>query len=102
MDDYRYTQLAELDTRIEETKLLMDEPGMAELAAEELQQLQAERDAIQAGIDASNKPKDTLDERNIIFEIKGAAGGDEAKLFSEELVRMYTMYAKKKGFCHIL
>jgi peptide chain release factor 1 len=42
--------------------------------------------------------EDNLDSRNVIFEIRGAAGGEEAKLWAEELLRMYTRFAKNKGF----
>lgn len=94
MSDYRLIQLADLDQRIEETKLL-DDPSLKELVQEELSSLQAQRDAIQASFNESNQPQTTLDERNVIFEVKGAAGGEESKIFGEELERMYTMYAKK-------
>lgn len=43
-------------------------------------------------------PKDPNDEKNVIIEIRGGAGGEEAALFSADLYRMYSMYAEKKGF----
>ncbi len=43
-------------------------------------------------------PKDPNDERNVIVEIRGGAGGEESALFSAVLFRMYLMYAEKKGF----
>ena len=43
-------------------------------------------------------PKDPNDERNVIVEIRGGAGGEESALFSAVLFRMYSMYAEKKGF----
>jgi len=98
MDDYRLVQIAQLNQKIEETRLLLDDPDMAPLAQEEIGMLEAERDGLQKAIDDANKPKDTLDERNILFEVSGAAGGEEAKLWGDELLRMYTMYAKNKGF----
>lgn len=99
MDDYRYTQIAELDKKILDTKLLLEDPQMADLAAEEIKQLEDEKKQLEESITASNtKPEASLDERNIIFEIKGAAGGDEANLWAHELMRMYLMFAREKGF----
>ena len=43
-------------------------------------------------------PKDENDERSVIVEIRGGAGGDEAALFAHSLFRMYTMYAQSKGW----
>lgn len=43
-------------------------------------------------------PKDPNDEKNVIMEIRGGAGGEEAALFAAELFRMYSMYAEKKGY----
>jgi peptide chain release factor 1 len=99
MNDYRYTQIQELDTKIEETKLLLADPAMAELAQEELTNLEAEKKALEESLAASStKNEESFDERNIILEVKGAAGGDEAKLWADELLRMYTRDAQKKGF----
>lgn len=99
MNDYRYTQLEELEKKIQDTKLLLEDPSLAELAQEELTNLEAEKNALQESIDASSaKNADSFDERNIILELKGAAGGDEAKLWAEELMRMYTRDAQKRGF----
>lgn len=99
MNDYRYIQLQELEAKIEETKLLLEDPSMAELAQEELSNLEAEKKAIEESLGTSNaKDEESFDGRNIILEVRGAAGGDEAKLWAEELLRMYTRDAQKKGF----
>lgn len=99
MNDYRYTQLQELVEKIEETKQLLQDPSMAELAEEELRTLEAEKNALEEALTASKtKNQDNFDERNIILEVKGAAGGDEAKLWADELLRMYTRDAQKNGF----
>jgi peptide chain release factor 1 len=99
VNDYRYTQLQELETKIEETKQLLSDPSMTELAQEELTNLEAEKKAIEENLAAStNKQEESFDERNILLEVKGAAGGDEAKLWAEELLRMYMRDAQKKGF----
>src|SRR5258708_4565603 len=99
MDDYRYTQIAELDKQIEETRHLLEDPEMAELVEPELLRLLEEKTQLEESIAESNKTVEpSLDERNIIFEIKGAAGGDEANLWGQELMRMYMKFAQKKGF----
>lgn len=100
MTDYRFTQLAELDGKIAETKALMEDPLMAELATEELTRLEEEKKQIEESLRGSeeNAEEDSLDNRNVIFEMKGAAGGDEAKLWGEELLRMYSRFAQLRGF----
>jgi peptide chain release factor 1 len=97
MDDYRVTQLQELDKKIEETKSLLSDPAMSELAQKELESLQKEKEEIEKTIE-KEEPEDSLDQRNAIVEIKGAAGGEEAKIWSEELLRMYLRFAEAKKF----
>lgn len=97
MEDYRLTQIAELEKKIEETKALMSDPAMEQLAQEEIARLEAEKLAIEETM----KPEpieDTLNQRNALLETNGAAGGEEAKLWADELMRMYTRYAQLKGF----
>ena len=96
MNDYRYTQIEELEKKIQETTLLLQEPEMAELAQEELDNLLMQKKAIEDSLAASNASdtQDDVDDRNVIIEIKGAAGGDEANIFAEELKRMYIRYAE--------
>ena len=99
MNDYRYVQLEELEKKIAETRDLLSDPAFSELATEELKELEAQKKAIEDSFGAANdKSEDDLDTRDVILEVKGAAGGDEAKLWSEELMRMYTRYAQIKGF----
>lgn len=99
MNDYRYKQIEELEQQIDEAKKLLDDPSMAELAQEELHSLEEQKQALEEGINASNsKAKESYDARNILLEVSGAAGGDEAKLWAEELLNMYTRAAQRKGF----
>lgn len=99
MNDYRYTQIEELEKKIEDTKLLLADPAMAELAKEEIVQLENEKQALEESIKSSQeKRNESFDERNILLEVKGAAGGDEAKLWAEELLRMYVRFAQRNGF----
>ncbi len=99
MNDYRLVQIQELEQKIEETKKLLTDPAMAELVTQEIEDLEEQKKAIEESISNSNlKNEEDFDSKNILLEIKGAAGGDEAKLWAEELIRMYTRYAQKKGF----
>jgi peptide chain release factor 1 len=99
MYDYRQTQLEELRKLIEETKELLSDASLAELATQELTTLESQKQELEESLTQSQENgEDNLDERNVILEVKGAAGGDEAKLWSEELLRMYTRFAEKKGF----
>lgn len=71
---------------------------MKELAEEELSTAKAQLEECQQNIKLLLLPKDPNDDRNVIVEIRGGAGGEEAALFSAVLYRMYSMYAEKRGF----
>lgn len=98
MDDYRYVLIANLEKQIEETKSLMTDPAMAELAHLELTRLENEKKQLQESIKENESEEDSYDQRNVILEMKGAAGGDEAKLWGEDLLRMYSRFAQLRGF----
>lgn len=100
MQDYRYVQIEELDKKIEEVRTLLQDPAMAELAQEEISMLEVQKQSLLDSIKQSNENNqhDDLDNRNVILEIKGAAGGDEASIFADELLRMYMRFAERKGF----
>ncbi len=99
MSDYRLIQLQELDQKIQETKSLLEDPSMAELAHQEIADLENQKKVIEESLERSTSNNEqSLDERNVLLEVKGAAGGDEAKLWAEELIRMYLRYAQRKGF----
>ncbi len=98
MSDYRYTQLQEIENKIAETRLLLDDPEMAELARTEMAELEEQKKALEESLQDSNgNTEGDLDSRNVILEIKGAAGGDEAKLWAEELIRMYSRFSQLNG-----
>ncbi|MFD2728566.1 peptide chain release factor 1 [Enterococcus camelliae] len=71
---------------------------MAELAKEELSDLKKEKEALEETIKILLLPKDPNDDKNIIMEIRGAAGGDEAALFAGDLFNMYQRYAESQGW----
>lgn len=88
-----------LEKQISEAKELSgggDE--LADLAKEELPQLEAELEALNEKLFILLTPKDPNDEKNVIIEIRAGAGGDEASLFAAELYRMYLRWCEAHGF----
>ncbi len=99
MDDYRKVQVAELDGKIEEAKTLLSDPLLGKLAQEEIEELETQKKKLEDEIATSQKaPEESLDERDVIMGINGAAGGEEAKQWADELLRMYSRYAQLAGF----
>ena len=87
-----------LISQVEETQTLLDESTgeMKDLAFEELQQLKAERDSLEAQLRLELLPKDPHDGKNVILEVRAGAGGDEASIFAGELFRMYHRYCERR------
>lgn len=71
---------------------------LAQLAAAEVVELEAERVRLEAELKQALAPKDPNDERNVVLEVRAGTGGDEASLFAAELFRMYARYAEKRGW----
>ena len=71
---------------------------LKEIADEQLAQAKEDIEALSDELKILLLPKDPNDSRNVIVEIRGGAGGEEAALFCGVLYRMYSMYAEKKGF----
>ncbi|MEZ0611080.1 peptide chain release factor 1 [Fibrella sp. WM1] len=69
-----------------------------ELAKEELEQLQPRRDQLEADLKEMLIPKDPNDSRNIILEVRGGTGGDEAAIFAGDIFRMYQRFCDKMGW----
>lgn len=83
---------------IEAAEEMVHDPEMAEFAHEELANLNAKKEQIEERLTILLLPKDPNDEKNVIVEIRGAAGGDEANLFAGDLFRMYSKYAETQGW----
>ncbi len=86
--------------QIDENKQLLHDPDpdMKAMAQEELDTLQASLPEIEHDLKVHLIPKDPLDEKNTILEIRAGTGGEEAALFGADLFRMYTRYAELKGW----
>ena len=74
------------------------DPEMIELAKAELAEAKENQPALVKELQILLLPKDENDDKNIIMEIRGGAGGDEAALFAAELYRMYINYAERRGY----
>lgn len=109
MREHRYlTELMELYDEykkvlsgIEEATILITEEedhDMKEMAREELKELEERQPQLEEQIKLKLIPPDPLDEKNIILEIRSAAGGDEASLFVRDLWEMYIHLAERKGW----
>jgi peptide chain release factor 1 len=97
----KYKRYREVIKEIAENDQMMresDDKELADLAKEELADLTVERDQLEDEIKLMMVPKDPNDDKNIIMEIRGAAGGDEASLFAADLLDMYHHYAEREGW----
>lgn len=74
------------------------DPELLEMAKEELQNAKEEQASLGEKLRLLLLPKDENDDKNIVMEIRGGAGGEEAALFAAELYRMYMSYAERRGF----
>ncbi len=83
---------------IEAAKEMSKDSEMKEFALEEIDNLHKEKETLESKLKIMLLPKDPNDEKNVIIEIRGAAGGDEANIFAGDLFRMYTKYAEKQGW----
>ena len=83
---------------LEAAKEMLEDKEMASFAKEEISSLEKQKEDIEKGLEVLLLPKDPDDDKNIIVEIRGAAGGDEANLFAGDLFDMYSHYAENMGW----
>lgn len=105
-NDYLKLQIKHLDSQIEEARLLLEDPDLADMAKLEIERLEQQKQELQNsaatpmeepyGSSGSSDSLDSSINPNVaILEIRSAAGGDEAGLFAGDLFRMYTRFAEK-------
>jgi peptide chain release factor 1 len=98
----KYKEYKEVEKGIREAEeIIIDsssEPELKDLAKEELKKLKEKKEKLIRELKILLLPKDPNDKKNVILEIRAGAGGDEASLFAQELFRMYSRYAEKKGW----
>lgn len=100
VEKYREYKKAESD--LEEAKQMLDDGGldkeMREMVFAEIEENKVKIESLTEELKILLLPKDPNDDKNVIVEIRGGAGGEESALFAAVLFRMYSMYAEKKGF----
>lgn len=94
----KYDEYKETQKRIDDAKALINDSEMHDLAEMELDEATESLKNITHELEILLIPKDENDGKNIIMEIRGAAGGDEANIFAGDLFRMYSRYAEKQGW----
>ena len=92
----KFREYKSVKKAMEDAEELMQDPDMKELAEEEYYSSKEQLPKLEEELKILLIPKDPDDDRNIICEIRGGAGGEEAALFAGTLFRMYSMYAEKK------
>jgi len=93
-----YDKYQKLEQDIEAAKEMAKDPEMGEFAREELATLEQDKETTEKELEILLIPKDPNDGKNVVVEIRGAAGGDEANIFAGDLYRMYIKYAEKEGW----
>ncbi len=103
--DYIQQQLEEINHKIEDLKLLLEDPELSSLAKLEIEELEKQKAELEQSASTPMESKEATEPTNesdginqniAILEIRSAAGGDEAGLFAGVLYRMYTRYAEGK------
>ena len=92
----KFREYKKVKKAMEDAEELMQDPDMKDLAEEEYYSSKEQLPKIEEELKLLLIPKDPDDDRNIICEIRGGAGGEEAALFAGTLFRMYSMYAERK------
>jgi len=96
-----FEKYEDLEEQIKGAEEILDETSddeMEAMAKEELNDLKEQKEELTEDIKVMMLPSDPNDDKNIIMEIRGAAGGDEAQLFAADLFNMYSKYAEKQNW----
>lgn len=98
----KYHDFLSAKQNFEEAKELLDDSDsdaeLHDMAQMEYEENKGKMESLQEELKRLLLPKDPNDDRNVVIEIRGGAGGDEASLFANSLYRMYTMYAETHGW----
>ena len=93
-----YEKYKTANKHLEEAKMMVNDPELKEIALEDVSRLEKEIEDLYHELEVLLVPKDENDGKNVIMEIRGAAGGDEANIFAGDLFRMYSYYAEANGW----
>ncbi|MDD6249747.1 MAG: peptide chain release factor 1 [Bacilli bacterium] len=96
----QYLVYKKVNSDLEDAKIMASDsdPEISEFAKESISELSKQSEELYAKLKILLIPKDENDDKNIVCEIRGAVGGDEANIFAGDLLRMYTRYAETKGW----
>lgn len=94
----KYQEYKDTEAGIEDAKALMKDEELKDMATLEYESLKEKLEVLTKELEILLVPKDENDGKNVIMEIRGAAGGDEANIFAGDLYRMYTYYAEKNNW----
>lgn len=94
----KYKEYEKVLADLEEAHEMLKEKDMEEFAKEEIESLEQKKILITDELEKLLMPKDPNDSKNVVVEIRGAAGGDEANIFAGDLFKMYSKYAESEGF----
>ncbi len=81
-----------------QAKEMLSDPDLSEMAEEELEEISTQKEAMEKELRLLLLPRDPNADRNVIIEIRGGAGGDEASLFGAMIMRMYMRYGERHGY----
>ncbi len=96
-----YRDYKEVHEQLNEAKAMLEDKlddEMYQMVKEELDELSSRKEELEARLKILLLPKDPNDDKNVIVEIRGAAGGDEAQLFASDLFKMYYRFAEMQGW----
>ena len=93
-----YQEYKKLEAAIEDAKEMIKDPELGEIAKEELEENTQKLEQLTKDIEILLLPKDPNDGKDVIVEIRGAAGGDEGNIFAGDLFEMYKKLAEKEGW----
>ena len=93
-----FTALQQTEQAIAEAREMLSDPELRELAQEELTRTKEQRERLAEELKRLLLPRDPNDEKSVVLEIRGGVGGEEGALFAADLLRMYTMYAERRGW----
>ena len=93
-----YRRYRDVLAGISDDEELLKDSELRDMAKEELEGLYKEKEELEGKLEILLLPKDENDSKNVIMEIRGAAGGDEANIFAGDLFRMYQKYADSLGY----
>jgi peptide chain release factor 1 len=97
-EEFEAYRRLERDIAASEELRSANEPGLRELAEDELRELVEQRDQRERALLVHLVPKDPDDDANLFLEIRAGTGGDEAAIFAGDLFRMYSRYAERQGW----